>query len=317
MQSAKHLLLVSLCIVLRCAAAPIAAQEPAGPAFTLKQLGPNTWAAIDNRDPNASAGSNAGVVIGDDGVAVIDSFVSVEAAKQLIAQIEKLTKLPVRFVVNTHYHADHVVGNRVFMDAGAVVLAHRNVRAWIHSENAKLLPKDARPELKALIEGLVAPTLLYDQGVDLYLGSRQVQVRSFPGHTGGDSVVFVPDAKVAFCGDLLWQGSLPNTIDASTAPWIATLDTLAKESSYTFVPGHGDVAKAQDVTAFQQYLATLRKLVADAQAQGKSGTTVVEAVMPALTEKYGQWDFFKYLAERNIQEIDAELKGTKRIPKAP
>jgi hypothetical protein len=82
------------------------------------------------------------------------------------------------------------------------------------------------------------------------------------------------------------------------------------------VPGHGDLGNAQDIGAFREYLATLRKLVADAQAQGKSGDAVVQAAMPTLTEKYGQWDFFKLLAERNILDTDAELSGKKRIPQA-
>ncbi len=183
------------------------AQAPAELSFTLKLIGPNVWAAIDVRNPKAPAGANAGFVIGDDGVAVIDTFATVEAAKQLLAEIRKLTKLPVKFVINTHYHGDHVGGNGIFMETGAVVLAHRNVRGWIHPENLKLFGKDVTPEQKALIEALVAPTAVYDQAVDLYLGSREIPVRSFPGHTGGDSVVFVPDAKIAFGGDLVWRNT--------------------------------------------------------------------------------------------------------------
>jgi cyclase len=151
--------------------------------------------------------------------------------------------------------------------------------------------------------------------VDLHLGSRVIQVRSFPGHTGGDSVVLVPDARTAFAGDLFWRNMSPNLIDASTKPWIDTLDTLAKnEAGYMFVPGHGDVGNAQDVGAFRDYLSTLQKLVADARAQGKSGDALTDAVLPALAAKYGQWDFFKFLAPRNIAEMDAELSGKKRVP---
>jgi hypothetical protein len=80
------------------------------------------------------------------------------------------------------------------------------------------------------------------------------------------------------------------------------------------VPGHGDVGNAQDVGAFRDYLVTLQKLVADARTQGKSGDAVTEIVLPALTAKYGTWDFFKFLAPRNILEMDAELSGKKRVP---
>jgi cyclase len=153
--------------------------------------------------------------------------------------------------------------------------------------------------------------------VDLYLGARQIQVRSFPGHTGGDSVVLIPGAKTVFGGDLFWNSILPNLIDASTKPWIDTLDVLMKsEPGSTFVPGHGDVGDVQAVAAFREYLVTLRKLVSDAQAQGKSGDALVEAVTPALTAKYGQWPFFQYGAKPNILDMDAELSGKKRIPQA-
>jgi cyclase len=153
--------------------------------------------------------------------------------------------------------------------------------------------------------------------MDLYLGSRRIHVRGFPGHTGGDSVVMIPDAKTIFGGDLFWRNTLPNMIDASTTPWIDTLDALAKNGAgYTFVPGHGDAGSAQDVAAFREYLATLQKLVADARAQKKAGDALAETVMTTLKDTYGQWDFFEFFAKPNILDMDAELSGKKTIPRA-
>ncbi len=307
-----------LCITeTTCAHAPV--ESP----FTLKLIGPKVWAAIDDPDAKHAAGVNAGFVIGDDGVVVIDTFASADAARQLLVEIRKLTKLPIRFVINTHYHLDHVAGNGVFVETGAVVLAQSNVRGWIHTENRRLLSDGLRsvgrgeitPEQTAMIEGFVPPMVVYEQTVDLYLGSREIHVRSFPGHTGGDSVVLIPDAKIAFCGDLLFRQTMPNLIDASTKPWVETLDVLAKsEPDYTFVPGHGDVGNAQDVTTLREYLATLRKLVSDGKAQGKSGDALAEAVMPELTGKYGQWNAFTYFAKASILQTEAEMSGKKRIP---
>ena len=311
--------------ILLCVSCATGTRDTAEPPFTLKQVGRNVWAAISNPRSKAPAGANTGFVIGDDGVVVIDTSASIDAdgqfgtepARQLLAAIRTRTTLPVRFVINTHHHLDHVGANAVFVDAGAMVLAHRNVRGWIHSENTRLFGTHITPQQKVFIEALLPPTVTYDQGMDLFLGSREIRVRSLPGHTGGDSIVLIPDASVIFTGDLLWCKTLPNLIDASTSPWIDTLDTLAKnEADSTFVPGHGDVAHVQDVEAFREYLATLRKLVSDAQAMGMSGEALADAVMPALRDKYNRWDSFKDLARDNILSLDAELRGTKRIPQA-
>jgi cyclase len=281
--------------------------------FTLKPLGHNVWAAIDN--PKGEAGANAGFVIGDNGVAVIDTFENPEAAKQLLAEIRKRTNLPVKFVINTHYHIDHVAGNRIFQETGAVVLAQRNVRTWIHTENLKFFGKDIKPEEKARVEGLGAPDIVYDSGATLFLGSRRMEVRVFPGHTGGDSVVFVLDAQVVFGGDLFWRNTLPNLIDATTAAWISTLDALSgAQPDSTFVPGHGDVGTSKDVKAFRGYLAYLRELITVPVKEGKTGDALVNAVLPALTEKYGKWDFFQDFAKTDILNTAAELRGDKKIP---
>jgi cyclase len=302
-------------LLLSCTAARAQAPAPAPSSllFTLKPLGHNVWAAIDNA--KGEAGANAGFVIGDNGVAVIDTFENPEAAKRMLAEIRKLTNLPVKFVVNTHYHIDHVAGNRIFQEAGAVVLAQRNVRSWIHSENLKFFGKDIKPEEKTEVAELGSPDIIYDAGTTLFLGSRLINVRVFPGHTGGDSVVFLPDASVVFCGDLFWRNTLPNLIDATTTAWLPTLDALsAAAPAATFVPGHGDVGTASDVKAFRGYLADLRELVAAPVKAGKTGDILISAVLPALTEKYGKWDFFQDFAKPDILDTAAELRGDKKIP---
>ena len=76
-----------------------------------------------------------------------------------------------------------------------------------------------------MVEALVLPDMVYTDAVDIYLGTRQIQVRYMLGHTGGDSVVTVPDADVVFAGDLVWQKHLPNLIDATTSDWVKTLES--------------------------------------------------------------------------------------------
>jgi cyclase len=290
-------------------------QTPQSPAltFTLKPLAKNVYAAID--DAKGDAGANSGFVIGDDGVAVIDTFENPEASKQMLAEIRKLTQLPIKFVVNTHYHIDHVSGNSLFQQNGAVVFAQRNVPSWIHTENLKFFGKDIKPEQRKMVEALGSPDAVYDTGVTLFLGSRRIDVRVFPGHTGGDSVVFIPDANIVFTGDLFWRNTLPNLIDATTSAWIPTLNSVvAIAPDATYVPGHGDVGNATDVKNFRDYLAFLRETIAPAVQQNKTGDDLVNAVLPAVTEKYGKWEFFKFFAKPDILHTAAELRGDKKIP---
>jgi cyclase len=284
--------------------------------FQLQKIGDGIRAAIVNDE--GLAGGNAGFVIGDDGVLVIDTFQDPRPAKALLAEIRKLTPLPIRFVVNTHYHLDHVNGNDVFAAAGATIVAHRNVRAWMRTENIKMLDPPVTPEKKARVASLTLPTVVHDSHIELYLGSRRIDVRYYPGHTGGDSVVSIPDAHVVFCGDMLWKDHVPNLIDASTGAWIESLDAMQKDyGSSTWVPGHGGIANAQDVLTFRKYLADLRAGVRREQAAGKSGEALVHALLPGLKTNYGKWGFFTDYAADDIKQIAQEMSGTKRLPPNP
>ena len=303
-----------LVLVISISSAGFAADAPK-PFFTLHDLGSGVWAAI--AVPGSGAGSNAGFVIGDDGVVVIDTFQSADAAKALLAAIRERTPLPVRFVVNTHYHLDHVAGNGVFHDAGATIVAQRNVRAWERTENLKFFGANPAPDKKAWVESLVLPGIVYDDSVDLFPGTRRILVRSMPGHTGGDSVVIIPDANVVFAGDLFWNTTLPNTIDADTAAWAQSDQQLAAEDpKATFVPGHGEIGNAADVTALREYLQTLRSDVASARERNLSGDALVAAVRGELAPRYEKWGFYAHFIDPNIRQMDAELAGTKRRPPA-
>lgn len=303
----------TVCIPLLLTLASTLAFSADASDFTLKQIGQGVYAAVS--PDHSKAGSNAGFIVGSNGVLVVDTFETTDAAKELLADIRKVTNLPIRYVVNTHYHLDHTGGNAVFAQAGAIIVAQRNVYSWLRTENLKFFGPSPKPEQKAQVESLVLPDILYSDAVDLYLGTRLIQVRYMLGHTGGDSVVIVPDANVVFGGDLIWQKHLPNLIDASTGPWIQTLDKLLQEHpSATFVSGHGDLATPADVSDFRGYLTTLRADVAQAQSDGKSGKDLVEAVTAMLKEKYAHWGFFDYFVSHNIQQTADELAGKKRLP---
>jgi len=314
---------LTLSLILVCSSCTTLAQTAPAPKpdaalpFALKPLGHGIYAAIDNA--KGESGANAGFVVGDDGIAVIDTFENEPAAQALLGEIRMVSKLPIKFVINTHYHLDHVAGNGVFAKEGAVIVAHRNVPAWIHTENLKFFGKDITAEQKSMVENLAAPTMLYDSESELRLGTLALHVQYFPGHTGGDSIVIVQQEKsaVIFCGDLFWNHTLPNLIDASTLPWIETLSTFSKFAAVSpiqFIPGHGDPGNSSDVVGFRGYLSDLREWVSVAKKDGGAGASLVDAVLPQMKKKYGSWHLFDYFSKRNIADVEAELNNTKRVP---
>jgi cyclase len=289
--------------------------SPAPLPFVLKEVGPGVYAAIDG--PDHRSGSNAGFVIGDDGVLVIDSFFNEEAARALVAEIRTLTRKPIRYVVNTHYHADHTGGDGVLRDAGAIIIAHRNVRGWVRTNNINLFGDRITPELRARIETLALPDLVTDKELTVWLGSRRVVVRTVPGHTGGDLTVHVPDGKVLFCGDMLWRKVAPNLIDGSVREWAATdaQFTQMPDSSQTrYVPGHGDVADASDVDEFRSYLLDLQRFVGEGRNAKLVDDALVTYVAPKLRALHPDWMISDRAIAAEVRYMDQELAGTKRRP---
>jgi len=280
---------------------PAAAQTapPAELPFVLKEIGPGVYAAISQE-------SNAGFIIGDDAVLVVDSFFHPNTARALLSEIRKITPKPIRYVVNTHYHLDHVAGDQVFKDAGAIIVAHRNVRAWIRPENLRMFGNAQR------IAQLPLPDLVTESPITIWLGARRVDVRPAEGHTGGDLVVSVPDAKVLFCGDLLWRMP-PNIVDGAVSKWIATdrsFEDLPEAASMVFVPGHGDVATVKDVAIFRSYLTDLLSLTEAGRKNGLKGDALAADVVPKLHASHA--DYFTPHAE--VMLMERELDGTKRVP---
>jgi cyclase len=307
--------------------------------FQLVRVADGVYAAIAK--PGGLASGNAGFVIGDDGVLVFDTFFTPVAMEGLIAEIQTLTKLPIKYAVNSHYHLDHTGGNQVLVARAVPIIAHDNVMIWQTTKNKRFLPtpeelqkrkadaakqlsetpedqKDKRAQLERQIRRLDAmmsikltnPTRTFSTGtLRLKLGKREVILVTLPGHTGGDVFAYVPDANVVFTGDLGWSKTLPNLVDATVNDWIPTLDKILNQyPTAKFIPGHGSVAEAADVKDFRNYLDDLRKRVKQGIA---AGLTVDQAKQQlTLPDKYKTFAFQNFAAP-NVEDMYKELKGTK------
>ena len=308
--------------------------------FQLVKVADGVYAAIAKSGGLASG--NAGFVIGDDGVLIFDTFFTPVAIEELIAEIQTLTKLPIKYAVNSHYHLDHTGGNQVLVARGVPIIAHDNVMIWQTTKNKRFLPatadlekrktdavkqladtpedqKDKRAQLERTIRRLDAmmgitltnPTKTFKTGtMELKLGKRKVILATLPGHTGGDVFAYVPDAKVVFTGDLGWAKTLPNLVDATVNDWIPTLDKILKQyPAAKFIPGHGNVAEATEIKDFRDYLDDLRARVTQGIA---NGLTIDQAKQQlTLPDKYKAFAFQNF-AVPNVEDMFKELKGTKQ-----
>jgi len=308
--------------------------------FQLVQVADGVFAAIAK--PGGLASGNGGFIIGDGGVLVVDTFATPVAAEELIKEIQARTTQPVLYAVNSHYHLDHSGGNQVFAERHIPIIAQENTRDWVATKNTRFLPghddlvkrrddlikklsslpddkKDQRAPLERQISqaevmltiNLTRPTLTYTGGtLRLFLGHREVQLLTLPGHTGGDTIVYVPDANVVFTGDLGWSKTLPNLVDATVNEWIPTLDKLVADyKTAKFVPGHGQVAGPADIQTFRNYLSDLRTTVRQAIDRGLTLDQAKEQLK--LPDPYKDFAFQGF-AKPNIDDMYKELNGTKK-----
>lgn len=245
-----------------------AVQAAEGPPMTLQQVSPSAWYVQGVSQLGSSANqnfiSNAGVVVTPTGVVLIDALGSPALAERLVAEIKKITPLPITHVLVTHYHADHIYGLQVFKDLGAKIVAHRAALIYLNSETAQLRLEASREQLFPWIDErtrLVAPDIWVDADQDLLLSGVRFQARIVgPAHTPEDLAFFMPSEKVLFAGDLVFRNRVPFVGQADSRHWITALDQLLSFDTRMIVPGHGPVSDdaRHDMQQTRQYLVYLR-----------------------------------------------------------
>lgn len=239
-----------------------------------RQVSPSAWfvqgaAALGSR-ANRNFISNAGFIVTPAGVVVIDALGSPVLARELLAEIARVTTQPVTHVIVTHYHADHIYGLQEFRQRGARILAQREALEYIHSETAKSRLQASRTELAPWIDEntqLVLPDQWVDGRTELTIGGQRIVLQPVgPAHTPEDLVVSLPSEGVLFSGDMVFRGRVPFVGQADSGHWIEALDTLLAMKPKVVVPGHGGLSTTplQDLQLTRDYLAYLRKSMGDA-----------------------------------------------------
>jgi glyoxylase-like metal-dependent hydrolase (beta-lactamase superfamily II) len=310
---------------------------PPGPDFKVEKVAEGTYCLFGR-------GGNIGVVITSAAVLIVDTqFEAI--APGVKAEIEKLSSAPLRYVVNTHFHGDHVGGNGAFAQVAEIV-GHENVRRNLYQAPqrwaAALPARIGRMEqeigrdrplgeayremlertvgfLKSRLEGarafdpgkVVAPSLVFQRSLRLYLGGEEVVIfHTAPGHTDGDSVVYLPGRKVVHMGDLLFNGIFP-FIDldggGSSEGWIRNLDAVLERvpADTRFIAGHGAVAGIAELKRLRDYFSDLRGAVGAAVARGR---TLEEAVEEIRLDEYAEFDSSWMSLPLNIHQVWQETK---------
>lgn len=244
-------------------------------ALQATQVADRVWfvqgAAALGSPANRNFISNAGFIVTDDGVVVVDALGSPALAEELLAEIRRVTSQPVRYVIVTHYHADHIYGLQTFKAAGATILAHREGREYLNSETARQRLEVSRTDLAPWVDAqtrlVEADRWLEPEDTHLQVGSYDVLIRHVgPAHTDEDLVVFVPKLGVLFSGDLFFRGRIPYVGQADSRRWIASLERLIDIKPRLVIPGHGAVSTEPlaDLELTRDYLAYLRRSMGEA-----------------------------------------------------
>lgn len=209
--------------------------------------------------------SNAGVVVTDAGVVVIDALGSPSLAQLLMRQVRKITDKPVITVITTHYHADHVFGLQLFKEQGAEIIAPAGAEKYLNSQSAKDRLEERRLSLDPWVNDdthLVWPDRFVDKHEQFELGGVQFEMTVVgDAHSDADMTIYVKNDRVLYSGDVIFEGRIPFLGSSNTRLWLQTLKQMDSSELKALVPGHGPYQSApvKAVGLTYRYLAYLRE----------------------------------------------------------
>ncbi|MGE5300687.1 MAG: MBL fold metallo-hydrolase [Acidobacteriota bacterium] len=291
------LLLITVCLFLHGA-------DPASAADSLTKLADNVYAYVGTHkaSPSNSFGANAGIIIGRDGIVVVDTLISAKEADRFIKDIRAVADKPIKYVVNTHSHLDHTFGNSEFVKLGAVVVSHANARKNMLATGEANLKKAAAYGLTDKdMEGtrLSYPSLTFSEKMEINLGDQVVElIYPGPSHTNESIVVYLPDKKVLFTGDILFTDYHPNIANGNVEGWLKVLDTVAAVDADKIIPGHGPVSGKKDILDMKDYLVAFDKKARDLAAVSGDAQYIASELKKALPAK----EELDFLILSNVQQ---------------
>ena len=280
--------------------------------ISFDEIGPGLYAFTAQGDPNS------GVIVGDDGVMVIDAQATPAMAQQVIERIRQVTDKPIKHVVLTHYHAVRVLGASAYRaqeiiasDPTRALIVERGQEDW-ESEYGRF-PRLFRAA--ETIPGLTWPTITFERGMSVYLGRREVRLIFLGrGHTAGDIVAWVPDAHVLFSGDLVEYRSACYCGDAHFSDWPKTLQAVAALRPQALVPGRGDALSSPElvgegIAMTRDFLTTLYGSVQEAVRAGLSLKDAYAACRGVMDPKFSSFAIYEHCMPFNVSRAYDEAQG--------
>lgn len=253
--------------------------------------------------------ANIGFVVGEEAVAVIDTGGSVAEGRALLAAVRGATDRPVRYVINTHMHPDHVFGNAAFTELAPEFVGGARLSASLAARREHYLAANGRLLGETLAKEIrfVLPTLAVADEATLDLGNRRLLLRAWPAaHTDNDLTVLDEASGTLFAGDLVFLEHIP-ALDGSILGWLTTIDALAAIPAARVVPGHGP-ASAPWPGALAAQRRYLRAVASGARELIAAGESIAEAPAKVAQEERRNWRLFDEFHARNVTAAFAELE---------
>jgi glyoxylase-like metal-dependent hydrolase (beta-lactamase superfamily II) len=285
--------------------------EPLVQPESAREIAPGVIVIPDHR---VNLVPNIGILVGTEAVLVVDSGLGRENGKRVLAKAKEVAGSKQLFFTTTHFHPEHAFGAQEFK-GHATFVVNKGQADELQEKGPSYLElfKNFGPSVEELLEGVefAVPDQTYQGERAIDLGGKKVVLREFPGHTRSDQVIFLPQEKVLFTGDLVDNHFFPILdADSSVNRWIDTLTELTRLSPRTVVPGHGDVGTVDLVREIQDILIFLRGEVDRLVKEGRTLESIDEEAAKVVEGRYRGWENGELMIPMGIRSVYAELTGT-------